>query len=280
VARDLHARSRRAAAPYISVDCDSADAAGIAPLLFGSCLSPASAGADDLEPIAGDSRIAAARGGTLFLHDVTELPAAVQARLARLVRDGEALIDGVPVPTDVRFVASALPAIDADVHAHRLRADLFRRLAAIRLELPPLRERQEDVPEIASRLLELVVTERKLPARTFTHAALALVAAVTWPGNLVELRDAIVRVASESADHDIQVEHVLPALHLQRAPSRFAPSGNLREARLRFERDYIAAVLQHHAWRIADAAQTLGIQRPNLYRKARQLGIPVTRISE
>ena len=99
-------------------------------------------------------------------------------------------------------------------------------------------------------------------------------------GNLVELRDAIVRVAAESGDSDIQVEHVLPALHLQRGPSRFAPSGNLREARLRFERDYIAAVLQHHAWRIADAAQTLGIQRPNLYRKARQLGIPVTRISE
>ena len=77
-----------------------------------------------------------------------------------------------------------------------------------------------------------------------------------------------------------QVEHVLPALHLQRAPARFAPTGNLREARLRFERDYISAVLQHHAWRMGDAAQTLGIQRPNLYRKARQLGIPVTRISE
>ncbi len=279
VARDLHARSRRAAAPYVAVECDGADAAGIAQLLFGPVSSPAS-GTSDLEPIAADSRIAAARGGTLFLHDVTELPAAVQARLARLVRDGEGLIDGVPIATDVRFVASALPAIDADVHAHRLRSDLFRRLSAVRLELPPLRERQEDITEIASRLLEMVVAERNLPRRTFTHAALALVAAVTWPGNLVELRDAIGRVAGESGDRDIQVEHVLPALHLQRAPSRFAPSGNLREARLRFERDYIAAVLQHHAWRVADAAQTLGIQRPNLYRKARQLGIPVTRIPE
>jgi len=280
VARELHTRSRRGSAPYVVVECDGADAAGMAQLLFGSVPVPSSAGASDLESIARDSRIAAARGGTMFLHDVTELPAAVQARLARIVRDGEALIDGEPQTTDVRFVASALPAVDADVHAHRLRSDLHRRLAAVRLDLPPLRERQEDVPGIASRLLAEIVAERGLAARSFTHAALALVAAVTWPGYLAELRAAIARVAADSADQDIQVEHVLPALHLQRAPSRFTPSGNLREARLRFERDYIAAVLQHHAWRIADAAHTLGIQRPNLYRKARQLGIPVTRVSE
>ena len=65
-----------------------------------------------------------------------------------------------------------------------------------------------------------------------------------------------------------------------RAPAAFVPTGNLREARQRFERDYIASVLQHHDWRMADAAQTLGIQRPNLYRKARQLGIPLVRLSE
>jgi DNA-binding NtrC family response regulator len=78
----------------------------------------------------------------------------------------------------------------------------------------------------------------------------------------------------------IQVEHLLPAVQLDRAPAPFAPSGNLREARLRFEREYIAAVLQHHSWRMADAAATLGIQRPNLYRKARQLGIPIARLSD
>jgi DNA-binding NtrC family response regulator len=70
---------------------------------------------------------------------------------------------------------------------------------------------------------------------------------------------------------------LLPALELNRTTTAFSPSGNLRDARVRFERDYISAVLQHHGWRMADAARTLGIQRPNLYRKARQLGIPVTR---
>ena len=280
VARELHGRSRRATAPFVAVECDGADATRLAELLFGIASPPPLAGPTDLESITRDSRMVAARGGTLFLQDVTELPAAIQARLARIARDGEVSVDGEPVATDVRLVASASPAVDADVHTHRLRPDLFRRLAAVRIDLPPFRERQEDVPVIAAYLLEEVLTERGLKPRAFTQAALALVAAVTWPGNLGELQAAITRVAGEPGDHDLQVEHVLPALHLQRAPARFVPTGNLREARLRFERDYISAVLQHHAWRMADAAQTLGIQRPNLYRKARQLGIPVTRMSE
>ena len=286
VARELHERSRRATAPFIVVECDGGDAPRVAQLLFGT-IAPGSPGSPrspaasaDLEPIARDSRLTAARGGTLFLRDVTELPAAIQARLARIARDGEVLIDGEPVATDVRFIASASPAVDADVHAHRLRSDLFRRLAAVRIDLPPLRDRQEDVAVIAARVLEEALSNRGLKPRAFTQAALALIVAVTWPGNLGELQAAITRVAGDPGDRDIQVEHVLPALQLQRAPARFVPTGNLREARLRFERDYISAVLQHHAWRMADAARTLGIQRPNLYRKARQLGIPVTRVSE
>ena len=90
----------------------------------------------------------------------------------------------------------------------------------------------------------------------------------------------IERAVAATRDVTLQVEHLLPALQLDRAPQPFMPSGSLREARLRFERDYIAAVLQHHGWKMSDAAHTLGIQRPNLYRKARQLGIPLVRVSE
>jgi DNA-binding NtrC family response regulator len=280
VARELHGRSRRAAGPYVAVECDAADPSRAGQLLLGAVSQPSPSAALDLEAVARDSRIAAARGGTLFLRDVAELPAAVQTRLARIVRDGEASIDGIPAAVDIRLVASASPAVDADVHANRLRPDLFRKVAALRIDLPPLRDRQEDIPALAARVLEELLAMRGLPPRVFTKAALALVAAVTWPGNLGELQSAIARVAGGPGDHDIQVEHVLPALHLERAPARFAPTGSLREARLRFERDYISAVLQHHAWRMADAAQTLGIQRPNLYRKARQLGIPVARVSD
>jgi len=284
VARELHGRSRRADAAFVMIDCSAADSGGVDRLLFGSApdLTTGSGPrneAADLEPVTRDSSVAAAVGGTLFLQDVSELPASTQARLARIARDGEVRIDGAAVATMCRLVASASPGLDADVHAHRFRGDLYRRLSATRIDLPPLRDRAEDVPLLAQRLLADCAAAGS-PARSFTQTALALLGALTWPGNVAELRDAIHRVAAETDVAVIQVEHVLPALRLLRAPAPFVPSGNLREARLRFEREYIAAVLQHHGWRMADAAQTLGIQRPNLYRKARQLGIPLARLSE
>jgi len=277
VARELHARSRHAAAPYVIVECASGDAARIDRLLFGAAAEDAPT---DLEAVSSDSRIAAARGGILFLQDVAELPAGPQARLARIARDGEVRIDRAPVATAIRFVASASPGIDGDVAAHRFRADLYRRLSTVRIDVPPLRERPEDVPALVTSLVEDICEANGLAPRTFTHAALALLAALTWPGNLAELRGVVERVIADTHEEIIHVEHILPALRLHRAPAPFVPVGNLREARQRFERDYIAAVLQHHDWRMADAAHTLGIQRPNLYRKARQLGIPLARLSE
>ncbi|MBI3403183.1 MAG: sigma-54-dependent Fis family transcriptional regulator [Acidobacteria bacterium] len=274
LARDLHARSPRASAPFVGVACG---ATGIEQALFGN---PAGYAPPDLEMISTDSRIAAARGGTLFLEDVTELPAAVQARLARVARDGEARLDGDVTPLAIRVVVSAAPGIDADVCEHRFRADLYRRVSVSRIELPPLSERPEDIPALAERLLEEFCVDRTLPPRTFTQAALALLGAMTWPGNLAELREAVERAAASTDEEAIQIEHLLPTLQLNRAPASFEPAGTLREARLRFEHDYIAAVLQHHGWRMTEAAHTLGIQRPNLYRKARQLGIPLARNSE
>ena len=274
LARELHAHSRTAAGPFVPIACG---ADGLDRLLFGD---PPVKMPPDLEAVSSDSRVAAALGGTLFLQDVAELPAAVQARLARIARDGEVRIDGQPVATAIRLIAGASIGIDADVHQHRFRHDLYRRLSASRIDLPPLRDRAEDVPAIASRVLEDVCAARAVAPRTFTQAALALLAALPWPGNVAELREVVERGVAATHEETLQVEHVLPALQLDRRTSAFVPAGTLREARLRFERDYIAAVLQHHGWRMAAAAQTLGIQRPNLYRKARQLGIPLARISE
>jgi DNA-binding NtrC family response regulator len=277
VARDLHARSRPAAASWIAVECGAGDAAHLEPALFGT---PSGLVPTDLESVSADSRIAAARGGMLFLQDVEELPAAAQARLARVARDGEVRIDGEIVATRFRLAASASPSIDGDVRESRFRADLFRRLAVSRIDLPPLRDRLEDVPALSTRLLEDLSAAAGLPPRRFTQAALALLTALSWPGNVAELRKVVERVMADTGEQVIPIERLLPALQLDRASTAFVPAGSLRDARLRFERDYIAAVLLHHGWRMADAAQTLGIQRPNLYRKARQLGIPLTRVTD
>jgi DNA-binding NtrC family response regulator len=269
VARDVHETSAHGAHAFVSVPCGSA---GIERALFGE---PVVHAPPDLEAVSADSRIAAARGGTLFLEDVTELPAGVQARLARLARDGEAHVDGERVKTAMRLIVSAAPGIDTDVREHRFRSDVYRRVSALRIDLPPLSERPEDVPALAVTLLEELSAARGATPLAFTKAALALLGAMSWPGNLAELRETVERAAARTEEDTIQLEHVLPTLQLDRAPRRFVPEGTLREARQRFEHDYIASVLQHHGWRMADAAQTLGIQRPNLYRKARQLGIPL-----
>jgi DNA-binding NtrC family response regulator len=274
VARDIHARSPLGAHAFVSVACG---AAGVEQVLFGDPVHPAP---PDLEALSADSRVAAARGGTLFLEDATELPAGVQARLARLTRDGEARIDGEPVPTAMRLIVSAPPGIDSDVREHRFRSDVYRRVSTLRVDLPPLSERPEDVPVLALRVLEDLSTASGGRPRSFSQAALSLLGAMAWPGNLAELRETVERAASGTDQDPIQIEHLLPTLQLDRAPQVFAPEGTLRVARQRFEHDYIAAVLQHHGWRMTKAAQTLGIQRPNLYRKARQLGIPLVRSAE
>jgi DNA-binding NtrC family response regulator len=271
----MHARSRASRGPCVVVECGSGDAQTLDRLLFGAADAR---GRPDLESASPDCSVVAARGGTIFLQDVTELPAAVQARLARVARDGEIRVNGRVVSTSLRLMGGAAPSIDRDVREHRFRADLYRRLSAARIDVPPLRERPEDVPDLASCLLESLAEPDAAPRR-FTQSALALLAALTWPGNLAELRAVVERTASETGADPIQVEHVLPVLQLDRAQTAFMPAGSLREARRRFERDYIAAVLKHHSWRVADAAETLGIQRPNLYRKARQLGIPLSRLN-
>ena len=276
VARDLHAGRRGPAAPLIAVGCAD-DAAVVDRSLFGA---PAMPQATDLVAVSPQSAVACARGGTLFLHDVTELPAPVQARLARLARDGEMWLDGKEVPTDCRLVASAPPSVERDVREHRFRVDLYRRIAASRIDLPPLRDRSEDIPALVARLIEEHRNEHGGPVRRFTDAALALMSALPWAGNLAELRSVIGRVVCQTNQTVVQIEQVLPSLRLDRSMTAFIPAGSLREARQRFERDYIAAVLQYHGWKVAEAAQTLGIQRPNLYRKARQLGIPVNRIDD
>ena len=275
VARELHQRGKNPGGPFIAVDA-ATENGHVESDLFGG----ASNDGLDLETIAASGRLADARGGTLFLREVGELPASVQARLARILRDGEASMDGEAVAVTFRLIASASPGIDADAHARRFRADLYRRLSTCRIDVPALRDRADDIPALASRILDDLCQARGLTPRGFTQAALALLAALTWPGNLGELQAVLERVVADVPADLIQIEHLFPAISLDRAPARFVPTGNLKEARLRFEREYIAAVLEHHDWKMSDAAKTLGIQRPNLYRKARQLGITLTRATE
>jgi DNA-binding NtrC family response regulator len=220
--------------------------------------------------------VLAARGGTLYLTDVTNLSARVQAALARLLRDREALLDssGELIDVDVRPVAALEPGEDSAVADGRVREDLFERLSQARVDLAPLRRRREDVPALAAWLLDRACREASLPQKLFSRSALALLAALPWHGNAAELLALIERLTQSGGRPVVQIDDLLEHTSLDGLSARIEAGVTLKDARARFERDCIAAVLRRHRGRVGEAAKALGIQRTNLYRKVRQLNVP------
>jgi DNA-binding NtrC family response regulator len=145
--------------------------------------------------------------------------------------------------------------------------DLLRRFAS-RVVVPPLRQRPQDIPAI----LERVAADGGRPEISVTTPALTILSAMPWPGNLEELATVFARIL-QATNGVVRQEDVLLHLPIQGTFARPDLTASLRDARRQFERDYIAAVLERHQWRMSDAARTLGIERANLYRKTRQLGI-------
>ncbi len=260
---------------FVAIDCASEEADALEVQLFGARAERAGPRMSHREVVTGNSRLAAAMGGTLYLAHLTDMPAAAQARLAHVLRDGEVLLDGNrTVRTDVRIIAAAGPGIDSEVDRGTLRADLHRRFCAGRIVVPPLRERAEDIVFLTKYFLDESPPASARTRCSFTHAALASLATLPWPGNVAELRDVVHRLCAAADGGPIRAEDVLSELRRFERPGRgITRPGTLRDARRNFEREYIAAVLGRHGWRIADAAATLGIERANLYRKIRQLGL-------
>lgn len=270
IAQWIHAESRRGT-PFVVVDPAQIDPGEIEIELFDS---RPRAGTQAVEMLGAGSAFLRAGRGTIFINGLGDLPAAAQRRLARLLRDGEARSAGrSPAALQARLIASALPGIQTDVSEGRVRADLYRRLAGQELVVPALRTRAGDFGALVPAIAEGVSRRLDRPAPTFTQSALNVLAALPWRRNVQELEALLERILRAAPDGGIKQEDVLAQLSFDGAFARRAPSASLREARLRFERDYIAAVLEHHDWRMSEAARALGIERANLYRKTRQLGI-------
>jgi DNA-binding NtrC family response regulator len=273
VARAIHALQSPARAAFLAVPCGATEAGTLEDLLFGVAPPAGRSARNGLERLHPGGRVLAARGGTLFLEDVDELPARVQRRLGQLLRDHEVEIATVgPRRLDLRVIASSELPMEAEVQEGRFRADLHRRLTAIRISLPSLRERLDDLGELVPAVMSQLCAAAGEPARSFTPAALMVLTALPWRGNTTELREALARLLRLVSGGIIRQEDVLGCFHL--GPGlRMPPGQSLREARAGFEREYIAAVLERHRWRMSEAARALGIERANLYRKTRKLGI-------
>jgi DNA-binding NtrC family response regulator len=278
IARVIHAHEGNAEAPFVKVDC-----AGLAPedvemQLFGALAKRGGHVRSEqraLERIGEHSALVDANGGILFLENILELPPRAQARLARVLRDREAFVGTAhePQTIDVRPIASVEPVIDDAVEEGRLRADLHERLSLVRVDVPALRQRREDIPLLATHFLKELCKASGKPLKTLTRPALTLLTALPWRGNAPELRSLLERLILLVPNGLIRLEDVLAHTQLEGSISPTGFDATLRQARARFERDYIAAVLQHQHGRISDAARILGIQRTNLYRKMRRLNL-------
>ncbi len=244
VARAVHAQSQHRDKPFIKIEC--------------------AATAVELSAALGEGTI---RGTTIYLEEIGELSADAQLELADIARRR------ADAGADLRFIASTAPRVDDRVARGELRADLVEAMGVVRVQLPPLRQRMEDIPLLATHFLKESCRRNGVPPKMFTRSALTLLAALPWPGNMAELRALTERLAVIITRGLLLLEDVLANVRLDSAEALGGPSGTLREARERFERDYVAAVLQHHRGRMGDAATTLGIERTNLYRKIKQLNI-------
>jgi DNA-binding NtrC family response regulator len=259
-------------APFVVVDCGLAD---VEQAIFGR--GTALNGHEDVDHISTEALLFRAFGGTLFLRTVQDLPGRLQARLARVLRDKEVWVQDATggrtlTNVNVRAIAS-LDAASGDEHDNRVVPELRKKLAAHRIELPPIRQRREDIPGLIRVLLADVCEALKIPPKSASSQAIALMTALPWRGNFTEMRGLLRTLVLKSPGRLIRLTDVLENIRLDGTASNFTGGGTLKEARERFEREYVAAVLEQHHGRMAEAAKVLGIQRTNLYRKVRQLSV-------
>jgi DNA-binding NtrC family response regulator len=272
VARALHEGSRRRGGPFVKLNCAAVPAELIESELFGH-----ERGAFTGAVAARRGKFEQADGGTLFLDEVGDMPAAMQAKVLRVLQEGEFERVGgqQTLRCDVRVVAATNKDLAAEVKAGRFREDLFYRLAVVPIQTPPLRDRKEDIPALAERFLaEACERNGRRPMRLVREAVAAL-QAHAWPGNVRELRNLVERLAILSDGPEIGVADVVAVLPDARPPraDRFREGTSFHGLVEEAEREIILAALDAHQDRVSDTARALGLERSHLYKKMRALGI-------
>jgi DNA-binding NtrC family response regulator len=271
VARTIHRRGPLAERPFVPLNC-----AGLSETLLDSQLFGHRRGAFTGAVSDHDGVFRAADGGTLFLDEVSEIPLSLQAKFLRAVQEREVTPLGasLPVPVDVRLIAATNVDLDTEVAAGRFRTDLFYRLNVVRIELPPLRARAEDVPALVEHFVRHFSQQYGVAAKRVTAEALERLRTHDWPGNIRELENVIERAFALSNAETITVDDLPPAVG-GAAPGRTDPARaddaypTLAEA----ERDLIAGALRRSGGNKNEAARLLGIDRQRLYRKIDKYGL-------
>ena len=275
-ARYLHERSPRAASPFVTLVASSLREADAENLLFG--LGEAGGSAGVLEEVAD---------GTLFIHEIEDLPSAVQRLLVGVLESGRFSRLGSTEQIEFRgrVLSSAQPGIENRAGPEGFRRDLLAHLNMLIVRTPPLRDYAEDVPELLRHYVDRVVDSEGLPFRRFSVAAQNRLRNYPWPDNVRELKNLVHRLLIQKGPEEIRLEEIERELAVQAPPGEPLVKQDLlalplREAREQFERAYLQQQLLLCNGKVGQLAKRVGMERTHLYRKLRSLGVDFRSISE
>jgi DNA-binding NtrC family response regulator len=273
VARTLHEKSPRAWGPFVALNCAAVPAELIESELFGH-----EKGSFTGAAMRHVGKFEQADRGTLFLDEIGDMPLMMQAKLLRVLEEGEVERIGTTRPTrvDVRVIVATHRNLEALVHDDKFRQDLFHRVFVFPLLIPPLRERREDIPPLITHFAALVCAQNNWKPVKFSDGAIRELQQYSWPGNVRELRNVVERLMLLNIGEEVGLDNV--GSIFRAAPevnARTVHSGTLAERVESFERKVILAELKHAGFHMTNAAKTLGLERSHLYKKAEQLGIDI-----
>ena len=285
VARSIHLQSRRAAGPFVAVNMGALPEALVESELFGHVRGAFTGAAVDRQGL-----VESADRGTLFLDEIGDMPAATQVKLLRMLESNEyrRVGDNALRLVDIRVIAATHRDLLAEAEAGRFRHDLYYRLNVVQIELPPLRERREDVGLLASYFLDRAARRNGRPPMRFAPETEALLERYDWPGNVRELENAVEHAAAVGEGRVVRPADLPAAVRSPRLLTRGAPAapapGGAGEAAperetwplSRVEEEHIRLVLARHRGNATMAARQLGISRTTLWRKLKQYRIPRT----
>ena len=276
VARTIHQLSRRRQGPFIEVNCAAIPEELIESELFGH-QKGAFTGAVADKP----GRFEQAHGGTIFLDEIADMSLKTQAKVLRVLQEQvmERVGGTQRIKVDVRVLAATNKDLLAEIRAGRFREDLYFRLNVIPIFVPPLRDRQDDIPLLADHFMALMAAEYGRRPKRLAPEAVGRLQQYAWPGNVRELRNVIERLMIMVPGDTITAQDLAFLGHddLRDVAAAFETSVPLAEARERFEREYILKALAAQHGNISRTADVLGVERSNLYKKMKAFGIAPSR---
>ena len=279
VARAIHEKSTRRENAFITLNCAAVPAELIESELFGHEKGAfTGAGGRHL------GKFEQAEGGTLFLDEIGDMPVAMQAKLLRVLEEGE--IERVggekPIKVSVRVLVATHRNLEESIAKNEFRRDLFHRVYVFPLSLPPLRERVEDFPELVAHFAKQIARQNGWREKVFSEQAITELGKYSWPGNVRELRNVVERLVLLAGEESVAAADVCLVLPASVGGSTGAKpatgKGTLVERTEAYEREVLLTEIRHHNFHMTNVARSLGLERSHLYKKCQLLGIDLSEL--